>query len=216
MIDFYTYPTPNGRKVSIALEEMGIPYTPVTIDINKEEQFAPEFLAISPNNKVPAIFDHVTGRSLMESGAILLYLAEKSGSLFPADRHWEAMEWLMFQVGGLGPMLGQAHHFLKFNAGKSLYSEQRYFLETERLYGVLDRRLAAEEYLIGDYSIADIACWPWIARFEWQRIDLLQFPNILRWYSKIADRPAVKRGYHVPHFVTEIPIAPSLSKFRPR
>ena len=209
MIDLYTYPTPNGRKVSIALEEMEIPYSVITVDISKNEQFDPEFLAISPNNKVPAIVDNENGLSLMESGAILLYLAKKTGSFLPIDRHWQTTEWLMFQVGGLGPMLGQAHHFLQFNAGKSLYSEERYLSEAKRLYGVLERRLAAEEYLIGDYSIADIACWPWIARFEWQRIDLRQFPNTLRWYSSIAGRPAVKKGYHVPHFVNEIPVAPT-------
>ena len=187
---------------------MEIPYSTITVDINKNEQFDPEFLKISPNNKVPAIIDHENGLSLMESGTILLYLAEKSGCFLPSGRQWQVTEWLMFQVGGLGPMLGQAHHFLRFNPGKSPYSEERYLCEAHRLYGVLERRLAAQEYLIGDYSIVDMACWPWIARFEWQKIDLKQYPNILRWYLRIADRPAVKKGYHVPHFVNEIPVPP--------
>ncbi|WP_132806353.1 glutathione S-transferase family protein [Tepidamorphus gemmatus] len=208
MIDLYTWSTPNGRKVSIALEELGLPYTVHEIDITKDEQFAPEFLKISPNNKIPAIVDRDTGMSLMESGAILLYLAKKTGRLMPADdaRYWQAVEWLMWQMGGFGPMLGQAHHFLHFNRGKAPYAEERYGKEAQRLYGVLDRRLADRDYLAGEYSIADIATWPWASRFEWQGIDLTRFPNVRAWYERIASRPAVQKGYDVPARGNRIPM----------
>ncbi|TCT11447.1 GST-like protein [Tepidamorphus gemmatus] len=208
VIDLYTWSTPNGRKVSIALEELGLPYTVHEIDITKDEQFAPEFLKISPNNKIPAIVDRDTGMSLMESGAILLYLAKKTGRLMPADdaRYWQAVEWLMWQMGGFGPMLGQAHHFLHFNRGKAPYAEERYGKEAQRLYGVLDRRLADRDYLAGEYSIADIATWPWASRFEWQGIDLTRFPNVRAWYERIASRPAVQKGYDVPARGNRIPM----------
>ncbi|MEM6355333.1 MAG: glutathione S-transferase N-terminal domain-containing protein [Pseudomonadota bacterium] len=199
MIDLYTWGTPNGRKVSILLEELGLDYETHAIDIMKDAQFAPAFLAISPNNKIPAIVDRDTGTSLMESGAIMLYLAEKTGK-FGGDgaSRWAVAEWLMWQMGGLGPMAGQAHHFLRFNPGKAAYAEERYGTETKRLYGVLDRRLAGREFIAGDYSIADMAAWPWISRFEWQQIDLDAFANVRDWYLRIADRPAVQRGYSVP------------------
>jgi GST-like protein len=199
-IDLYTWSTPNGRKASIMLEEVGLPYTVHSINITKDEQFAPEFLKISPNNKIPAIVDSETGLSLMESGAILMYLAEKTGQLMPAgaEERWRSIEWLMWQMGGFGPMLGQAHHFHRFNKGKAPYAEERYLKETRRLYGVLDKRLAEAEYLAGDYSVADIATWPWASRFEWQAIDMAEFPNVRRWYVAIAERDAVKRGYGVP------------------
>jgi GST-like protein len=208
VIDLYTWSTPNGRKVSIALEELGLPYTVHEIDITKDEQFAPEFLKISPNNKIPAIVDRDTGMSLMESGAILLYLAKKTGRLMPADdaRYWQAVEWLMWQMGGFGPMLGQAHHFLHFNRGKAPYAEERYGKEAQRLYGVLDRRLADRDYLAGEYSIADIATWPWASRFEWQGVDLTRFPNVRAWYERIASRPAVQKGYDVPARGNRIPM----------
>ncbi len=206
MIDLYTWGTPNGRKVSIALEEMGLEYVVHAVNILDGEQFSPDFLAISPNNKIPAIVDHDTGQALMESGAILIYLAEKSGCLVPAARRWEVLEWLMWQMGGVGPMLGQVHHFVHFNPGRAPYAQDRYTREAQRLYGVLDRRLAQHEYLAGEYSIADIATWPWISRFEWQRIDLDAFENVRRWYTAIARRPAVQRGYHVPAKVNEIPL----------
>jgi GST-like protein len=209
VIDLYTWTTPNGRKVSIALEEMGIPYQSHAIDIGKDEQFEPEFLKIAPNNRIPAIVDGDNGFSLMESGAILIYLAEKAGSpLWPADklkRH-RVNEWLMWQMGGVGPMLGQVHHFVKYNRGKAPYAEERYLKEAHRLYGVLDKRLAQREYVADDYSIADIAIWPWISRFEWQTIDLAQYPNVKRWYVAIAGRPAVQKGYHVPKFVSDVPM----------
>ncbi len=208
MIDLYTWTTPNGRKVSIMLEELGLEYRVHPIDITAGEQHRPDFLEISPNAKIPAIVDQETGLSLMESGAILLYLAEKTGSLLPTQPHarWRAIEWLMWQMGGAGPILGQVHHFVKFNKGTSAYAEERYLKEGRRLYGVLDRRLADHEYLAGDYSIADIATWPWISRFEWQTISLDEFPNAKRWYVQIAARPAVQRGYQVPRKVQDIPI----------
>jgi GST-like protein len=204
MIDLYTWATPNGRKISIALEELGVEYRVHPIDIGKGEQFASEFVAISPNGKIPAIVDRETGRALMESGAILVYLADKYGRLGGADR-FDTLQWLMWQMASVGPVLGQVHHFVRFNAGKAPYAEERFTAEALRLYGVLDARLGEREYLAGDYSIADIATWPWISRFEWQRIDLSQFANVARWYNEIADRAAVQRGYDVPNKINPIP-----------
>lgn len=204
-IDLYTWSTPNGRKVSIALEEMGFAYDVYPINIGKDDQFEPSFLAISPNNKIPAIVDHDNNRSMMESGAILLYLAQKTGKFMGTDE-WVTYEWLMWQMGGVGPMLGQVHHFLRFNKGKAQYAEDRYRTEGHRLYGVLDKRLSEAEYLSGTYSIADMATWPWISRWEWHEIDWSEYPNVKRWYRAIADRPAVKKGYDVPAIVGAIPI----------
>jgi GST-like protein len=208
MIDLYTYGTPNGRKVSIMLEEIGLPYTVHEVDINDNQQFKQDFLKISPNNKIPAIVDRETGISLMESGAILLYLAEKTGKLMPTDdaERWRVMEWLMFQMGGLGPMLGQAHHFLHFNPGISEYAEQRYHQEALRMMGVMNRQLEKYDYLGGEYSIADIAAWPWVSRFEWQDVDLNDFPSVKRWYLDLASRPAVQRGYNIPTDMGDIPL----------
>jgi GSH-dependent disulfide-bond oxidoreductase len=208
MIDLYTWTTPNGRKVSILLEELGLPYTAHAIDITKDEQFAPDFLKISPNNKIPAIVDRENGLSLMESGAILIYLADKTGQLLPreGEPRYRVLEWLMWQMGGVGPMLGQAHHFLRFNKGKAPYAEERFAKEAHRLYGVLDRRLAEREFVTNDYSIADIAIWPWVSRFEWQTVDLKEYPNVKRWYETIARRPAVQRGYDVPKPTGDIPM----------
>jgi GST-like protein len=208
VIELYTWPTPNGRKISIALEELELEYTAHSIDITKGEQRELKFLAISPNGKIPAIIDTENNRSLMESGAILLYLAEKSGQLLPknASRRWEAIEWVMWQMGGPGPILGQVHHFVKFNPGKSSYAEERYLAEGKRLYGVLNKRLQDLEFVVGEYSVADIAIWPWISRFNWQTIDITQYPNVTRWYLSVAARPAVQRGYHVPRKVNEIPM----------
>jgi GSH-dependent disulfide-bond oxidoreductase len=208
MIDLYTWSTPNGRKISIALEELGLPYAVHPVDINKEQQFTPEFLAIGPNNKIPAIVDRDNGLSLMESGAILIYLAEKTGRLLPASgpaRH-RTIEWLMWQMGGPGPTFGQAHVFLKFNKGKAPFAEERITKETRRLYSVLDRRLADRRYVADDYSIADIALWPWVSRFEWHAIDLHQYPNVMRWYTELAQRPAMIAGYKVPTDVGPIPM----------
>ena len=208
MIDLYTWSTPNGRKISIALEEMELPYEVHEIDIGKDEQFAPDFLKISPNNKIPAIVDRDNGQAMMESGAILLYLAKKTGKFMPTDEagYWQAMEWLMWQMGGFGPMLGQAHHFLKFNEGKAPYAEERYGTETQRLYGVLDRRLEGRDFVAGEYSVADMAIWPWASRFEWQRVDLNKFENVKAWYLRMADRPGVQRGYDVPKRDLSIPM----------
>ncbi len=204
MIELYTWPTPNGRKVSIALEEFGLPYDVHAVNIGEGEQDSLEFRAFSPNGKIPAIVDREKGLSLMESGAILLYLAETEDRFLGDDR-WQTIEWLMLQMGGVGPVLGQAHHFLKFNSGKAPYAEVRFKAEAERLYGVLDTRLEDHEYLAGSYSIADMATWPWISRYEWQEVDLTAYPNLLRWYLAIADRPAVQKGYDVPVHVNEIP-----------
>jgi GST-like protein len=208
MIDLYTWTTPNGRKVSIALEEMGLPYTVHPIDIGKDEQFAPDFLKISPNNRIPAIVDRDADYALFESGAILMYLAERTGKLMPKDTasRYRVIEWLMWQMGGIGPMLGQAHHFLKFNAGKAPYAEERYANEAKRLYKVLNGRLEGRDFVAGDYSIADISIWPWISRFEWQRIDLNDYPNVKRWYLEIAKRPAVMKGYAIPKDMGPIPL----------
>lgn len=208
MIDLWTWSTPNGRKVSIMLEELGLPYHTHAVDITRGEQHAPAFEEVSPNHKIPAIHDHETGMSLMESGAILVYLAEKTGNFLPSDlegRH-RVMEWLMWQMGGFGPFLGQVHHFVKFHPGQAPYAEARFHKEAQRLYGVLDKRLAGRDYVAGDYSIADIAIWPWASRFEWQQIDLGDYPNVKRWYVEIARRPAVERGYHCPKWVNEVPL----------
>jgi len=201
MIDLYTWSTPNGRKVSIALEEMALEYSVHPIDIMKDEQFEPSYLEISPNNKIPAIVDHDTGISMMESGAILLYLAKKTDQFMPkegSEEYWRCIEWLMWQMGGFGPMLGQANHFLQFNPGKSEYAERRYGEEAERLYDVLDQHLGKHEFVAGQYSIADMAIWPWCSRWQWQRIDIDEFENLKRWYVEIASRPAVQKGYSVP------------------
>lgn len=208
MIDLYTWTTPNGRKVSIMLEEAGLPYRVFPIDINSNEQFDPEFERISPHNKIPAIVDQDNGFHLMESGAILMYLAQKTGKFMPpeGESYWRVIEWLMFQMGNLGPMLGQTHHFVRHHPDKSEYAKERYLKENRRLYKVMDTRLADREYLAGDYSIADIASWPWISRFEWQTMDLNDYPSLKRWYLTIAERPAVVRGYHVPHKVQELPV----------
>jgi len=209
MIDFYSWSTPNGRKVSIMLEECKIDYNLIPINITKDEQFEEKFLQISPNNKIPAIYDNETNISMMESGAILMYLSEKTGIFLPNNNseRWKRDEWLMFQMASLGPMLGQVHHFVKFNAGKSIYAEERYSAEALRIYGVLDTRLSNSQYVTGNnYGIADISIWPWIARFEWQKIDLSKFPNVLRWYKEIAVRDAVIKGYDQPSMGAEIPI----------
>ena len=204
-IDLYTWGTPNGRKVSIALEEMSLSYRAIPINIGKDEQFTEDFLRISPNNKIPAIVDHDSGRAMMESGAILWYLAHKTDQFLGNDPY-VTLEWLMLQMGGVGPMLGQVHHFLRFNRDVAPYAEQRYRTEGHRLYGVLNKRLETNEYLAGDYSIADMATWPWISRWEWHEISWDEFPFLKRWYMNIAARPAVQRGYDVPQKTNEIPV----------
>lgn len=207
MIDLYTWTTPNGRKISIALEEMEMPYRSIPVDLGKGEQHSPDFVKISPNCKIPAIVDG--DMTLMESGAILLYLAAKSGKLAPrygSKQYWRMLEWLMWQMGNFGPILGQAHHFLKYNKGKSAYSEDRFHSYAERLYFVLDGRLKGRDFVADCFSIADIAIWCWVSRFEWHDIDLHDYPDVMRWYLRLADRPAFHRGYKEPLDVGPVPL----------
>ncbi|WP_054286701.1 glutathione S-transferase family protein [Gulbenkiania mobilis] len=205
MITLYTWGTPNGRKVSILLEELGVPYQVKTVDITRNEQFEPAFLAVSPNNKIPAIVDDEgpggTPLALFESGAILQYLAEKHGRFLPAEgvARYRTLQWLMFQMGGFGPMLGQAHHFLRYAPEPVPYARKRYYDETLRLYGVLDRQLAEGPYVSGEaYTIADIALYPWVARHEWHAVTLSAFPAVEAWYRRVGERPAVVAGMQVP------------------
>ncbi len=204
MIELYTWGTPNGRKVSVMLEECALAYNVHKINIGKDEQFAPEFLKLNPNGKIPAIVDSdgPDGKpiSLMESGAILLYLASKTGQLLPADARsrWAVTEWLMFQMASVGPMFGQCHHFLRAAKEQIPYGIERYTREKDRLYAVLDKRLGEQAFLAGDYSIADIATYPWVSRHEWHKTDLAQYPNVKRWFDQISARPAVQRGMLVP------------------
>ena len=204
MIDLYTWSTPNGRKVSIMLEETGLPYRVHKVDISKNEQFTPEFIALNPNSKIPAILDQEgpggKPMALFESGAILIYLAEKTGKLLAKEpvARYATLQWLMFQMGGVGPMFGQVHHFLRAAPEPVPYAIERYGKETRRLYGVLDARLGKQAFLAGEYSIADIATYPWVARHEWHKVALGDFPNVERWYRTIGARPAVARGMQVP------------------
>ena len=206
MIDLYTWSTPNGRKISIALEEMGLPYEVHPVNIGKDEQFRPEFLAISPNNKIPAIVDRDNGQSVFESGAILIYLALKSGRFYPVENRTRILEWLMWQMSSFGPFLGRAHYFLKYNPGKAPFAEEWFSAEAKRLYGVLDKLLAQQSFMCGEYSIADMATFPWAARHEWQRIDLNDYPNVRRWYLEMAARPTVIKGCAVPDSSAAIPM----------
>jgi GSH-dependent disulfide-bond oxidoreductase len=205
MIDLYTWGTPNGRKVSIMLEECGLEYRVHSIDIGKGDQFKPEFVAINPNSKIPAIVDSQgpDGKpiSMFESGAILIYLSGKTGKFLPQSvrAKYDALQWLMFQMGGVGPMFGQAHHFMRAKKDEIPYGTERYGQETRRLYGVLDAQLAKTPFLAAEYSIADIATYPWVARHEWHRVDLADFPAVKRWFDTISRRPAVARGMAVPY-----------------
>ena len=204
MIDLYTWGTPNGRKVSIMLEECGLAYRVHPIDIGKGVQFTPEFLAINPNNRIPAIVDPQgpDGKplTLFESGAILVYFSAKTGKFLPqTDRgRYIALQWLMFQMGGVGPMFGQTHHFIRAAKEQVPYGIKRYSNETRRLYGVLDKRLGETAFLADEYTIADIATYPWVARHEWHKVDLAGFPAVKRWFDTISRRPAVVRGMAVP------------------
>ncbi len=202
MIDLYYWTTPNGHKITIFLEEAGVPYRIVPVNISKGEQFKPDFLKISPNNRMPAIVDHepvgaAAPVSVFESGAILLYLAEKTGKFLPKDLRGrvEALQWLFWQMGGLGPMAGQNHHFSHYAPEKIPYAIERYVKETNRLYGVLDQRLSDRPFIAGAYSIADMATYPWIVPYERQGQKLEDFPHLKRWFAAIAERPAVKRAY---------------------
>jgi GST-like protein len=204
MIELHTWGTPNGRKVSVMLEECGLAYSVHRIDIGKGDQFTPGFLALNPNGKIPAMLDpdgpDGAPIAMFESGAILIYLAAKTGRFLPQTVRgkYEALQWLMFQMGGVGPMFGQVHHFVRAAKEQVPYAIERYGKEKDRLYGVLDRRLGAAEYLAGEYSIADMATYPWVARHEWHRTDLADFPNVKRWFDAIGARPAVQRGMAVP------------------
>jgi len=204
MIDLYYWPTPNGWKITIALEELGLPYTVQPVNIGRGEQFEADFLAISPNNRMPAIVDHEPAGggpaiSVFESGAILVYLAEKTGGLLSKDprERYDTLQWLMWQMGGLGPMLGQAHHFRLYAPEKIAYAIDRYTNEAHRLYSVLNRRLEGREYVCGDFSIADCACWPWIVPYKLQGQDLEEFPHLHAWHERMKARPAVQRGMDI-------------------
>jgi len=203
MIDLYTWGTPNGRKVSILLEELGLDYTVHPIDILKGDQFSPDFVAINPNSKIPTLVDSDGPISVFESGAILIYLAEKMHSdLLPASgpERYQVLQWLMLQMGGVGPIFGQVHHFFKFAKQDVPYAKERYGTEMKRLYGVLDARLAEVEFLAGPhYSIADIAMYPWVARHDWHPYDINDFRHVKRWYDKLSDRKAVQQGMTVPN-----------------
>ncbi len=201
MIDLYTWGTPNGHKVSIALEELGLPYTVKPVDLGKGVQKQPEFLRINPNGRIPAIVDREAGDfPVFESGAILIYLAEKTGKLMPTDAKGRSrvIQWLMFQMGGVGPMQGQANVFFRYFPEKLQPAIDRYQNETRRLYTVLDTRLKESEFLAGDYSIADIATWPWVRLHDWSGVSVDGLPNLQRWLKAIAERPAVQRGLDVP------------------
>ena len=216
MIRVYSWPTPNGHKVHIMLHECELEHEIYPVDIAKGEQFETDFLAISPNNRIPAIIDTdgPDGKpiSVFETAAILHYLADKTGKFLPSSNsnphgYYKVMEWVMWQMGGVGPMFGQVHHFVKYNKGKSEYSEQRYSKEAKRLYRVMDKILEQNQYIAGkSYSISDISIWPWAARFDWQEIDLNEFPNVTRWYKEMANRPAVQKGWLVPQNDQVIPI----------
>ena len=206
MIELFYSPTPNGRKVSIMLEETKIKYKITSINLGKEEQFKPEFLKINPYGKIPAIIDHAKDLALIESGAILIYLARKSNQFLHKENEIRIFEWLMFQTSNVGPMLGQHHHFHHFNSGKSKYAEDRFFKNSIRIYEVLDKILSKNNYLAGeDYSIADIATFPWIARHNWHDIGLKKYKHLSKWYEFISNRSAVKKGYDCLNTGEQIP-----------
>ena len=208
MIELLTANTPNGKKISIMLEEINFKYKVTKVNINKDEQFKPEFVRLSPFRKIPVIIDHENNQSLFESGAILIYLGEKSGKFYDNDDRTQINQWLMGQMAYIGPMLGQHHQFHHYNPGKSKFGEERYFKISERIYRELDERLSSSEYLAGDlYTIADIATFPWIARHEWHDIGLKKFKNLTRWYRKIASRPAVQKGFDLLNKNEKIPEA---------
>jgi GSH-dependent disulfide-bond oxidoreductase len=219
MIDLYYWTTPNGHKITIFLEEAGVPYRIIPVDIGKGEQFKPDFLAIAPNNRIPAIVDTEPADggapiSIFESGEILLYLAEKTGQFLAPDMRGrvEVLQWLFWQMAGLGPMAGQNHHFVQYAPERIPYATERYVNETNRLYGVLDRRLADRDYVAGDYSIADMACYPWIVPYKKQQQNLDDFPDLKRWFRAIAARPAVKRAYERAGEVNKRPVVSEQSR----
>ena len=206
MIDLYSSSTPNGRKITIMLEELDIKYNPILISLDKKEQFSPEFSKISPTNKIPVIVDKESGQIIFESGAILLYLAKKYNKFLNEKDYWNVVQWLFFQMAYVGPMLGQAHQYLFYHKGKSKFAEEKSKGYTNNVYEILNTQLSKYNYLCNEYSIADIAVWPWIARFKRHQINLKKYPNVLRWYLNIAKRPAVIKGYNIIGDFDEIPV----------
>tara|TARA_B100001027_G_scaffold134152_1_gene92947 strand:+ start:253 stop:849 length:597 start_codon:yes stop_codon:yes gene_type:complete len=196
MIKLYTSPTPNGRKISILLEELNAEYETILIDLGKKEQFKKEFSKLSPTNKIPVIVDTENSLRIFESGAILIYLAQKYNKFLDNENYWEIMQWLILQVAYVGPMLGQAHQYLFYHRGKSKFAEEKTKGYVEHVYSILEKQLIDKEYIVKDYSIADIAIWPWVDRCERHEINLEDYPNIKRWYDKISIRPAVIKGYN--------------------
>ena len=206
MIDLYSSSTPNGRKITIMLEELGVKYNPILISLDKKEQFSPEFSKISPTNKIPVIVDKESGQIIFESGAILLYLAKKYNKFLNEKDYWNVVQWLFFQMAYVGPMLGQAHQYLFYHKGKSKFAEEKSKGYTNNVYEILNTQLSKYNYLCNEYSIADIAVWPWIARFNRHQINLKKYPYILRWYLNISKRPAVIKGYNIIGDFDEIPV----------
>ena len=196
MIKLYTSPTPNGRKISILLEELNAEYETILVDLSKKEQFKKEFSKLSPTNKIPVIIDTENGQRIFESGAILIYLAQKYNKFLDNENYWEIMQWLILQVAYVGPMLGQAHQYLFYHRGKSKFAEEKTKGYVEHVYSILEKQLMDKEYVVNNYSIADIAIWPWVDRCERHEIKLEDYPNIKRWYDKISIRPAVIKGYN--------------------
>jgi len=196
MIKLYTSPTPNGRKISILLEELNVEYETILIDLGKKEQFKKEFSKLSPTNKIPVIVDTENSQRIFESGAILIYLAQKYNKFLDNENYWEIMQWLILQVAYVGPMLGQAHQYLFYHRGKSKFAEEKTKGYVEHVYSILEKQLIDKEYIVKNYSIADIAIWPWVDRCERHEINLEDYPNIKRWYDKISIRPAVIKGYN--------------------
>ena len=205
MIDLYSSPTPNGRKITIMLEELGVKYKSIFINLEQKEQFSDDFSKISPTNKIPVIVDKDNNQKVFESGAILLYLAKKYNKFLNEDNYWEIIQWVFFQMAYVGPMLGQAHQYLFYNPGKSKFAEEKTKGYVKHIYEILDKRLSKQEFFSTEYSIADIAIWPWTARFERHQIDLNDYPNVLRWYLQISERPAVIKGYNIVGNFFEIP-----------
>ena len=197
MIKLYTAPTPNGRKISILLEELNVKYKSIIINLEKKEQFSKSFSKISPTNKIPVIEDCDNRKIIFESGAILIYLAEKYKKFLPKNKYWEIMQWLMFQVAYMGPMLGQAHQYLYYNVGKSKFAEKKSKKYVKHVYQVIEKQLSKREFFVDRYSIADIAIWPWVDRYERHQIRLTKYPNTKKWYDKISRRPAVIRGQEI-------------------
>ena len=206
MIDLYSSATPNGRKITIMLEELGVKYKPILISLDKKEQFSPEFSKISPTNKIPVVVDKDNNQIIFESGAILLYLAKKYNKFLNGKDYWNVVQWLFFQMAYVGPMLGQAHQYLFYHKGKSEFAEERSRTYSNNVYEILNAQLSNNNYICNDYSIADIAVWPWVARFERHQINLKNYPNVLRWYINISKRSAVIKGYNVIGDFNEIPI----------